>query len=491
MWVPASGAVKDIVMTSVQPLLNDYRPPGINALGFRTISLGNKAPKIVGARTLDMKTGMAVLEVELRWASDAEIVVEAGVKPIPILITLSKIRFSGKARVELAPLIPVIPCFGALMVTFMEKPFVDFSFKLGKLDVMSIGPGEASIGNAVSNLIKNIVSNMMLYPAKMVIPMLDDVDVQALANPSPSGLLQVELVGAVDLKKADMTGKADPYVIFSIGQEHQQKSSVKSRTLDPRWNEPFDFMVYDPSVQILTMEVFDEDKGPTGDDSLGLCELPLSVLKPGIESAHNIPLTGTNQGSLLLKATYIALTSGTPTKEEENEDLIIETIGDDDVLTDETVATFKTTPPAPKPAAAPTERSAKGAVDPESLPPTAVIDPTDTTMGVLTVMGIQCRDVKPGKRYLSVICGNNKRKTAEGEKQATFSCDEVFHFLVRGAKSASIEVLLKSDKMIGKDTVKGSVKVRVAEVMANDDDLEDVWVLSGDKAEGSIKMRLR
>lgn len=57
-----------------------------------------------------MKGDKAVFDVEIRWASNAEIVLEAGVKPIPLMITLDKIRFSGKMRIELAPLVPVVSC---------------------------------------------------------------------------------------------------------------------------------------------------------------------------------------------------------------------------------------------------------------------------------------------------------------------------------------------------------------------------------------------
>lgn len=55
-----------------------------------------------------MKGDKAVIDIDIRWAANAEIVLEAGVKPIPLLITLDKIRFSGKMRVELAPLVPTV-----------------------------------------------------------------------------------------------------------------------------------------------------------------------------------------------------------------------------------------------------------------------------------------------------------------------------------------------------------------------------------------------
>lgn len=53
----------------------------------------------------------------------------------------------------------------------------------------------------------------------------------------------------------------------------------------------------------MEFEVFDHDSGPGDDDYLGGCELPLSVLMVDVESSHNIPLSKTTSGSLLLKAT--------------------------------------------------------------------------------------------------------------------------------------------------------------------------------------------
>ena len=67
----------------------------------------------MGIRALEMKDDKVVIDIDLRWAGNAEFVLEAGVKPVPLLITLNKICFSGRMRVELAPLVPVFPCFGA------------------------------------------------------------------------------------------------------------------------------------------------------------------------------------------------------------------------------------------------------------------------------------------------------------------------------------------------------------------------------------------
>jgi hypothetical protein len=61
---------------------------------------------------------------------------KVGYKGAPLVLELSAIQFKGKVRVELNPLVPTIPGFGAILCTFMEDPFVNFSFKVGTLDVM-------------------------------------------------------------------------------------------------------------------------------------------------------------------------------------------------------------------------------------------------------------------------------------------------------------------------------------------------------------------
>ncbi|KAG5179390.1 hypothetical protein JKP88DRAFT_264267 [Tribonema minus] len=351
MWPHATGAAIVIVKTIVEPMLEEYKPPGVTTLKFQKVFLGTFAPRVIGVRTINTSSNTATLEMEVRperccmhqrsrallrsitrprssnfnmhatawgafkymvkWAGDPKFVVEVGRAMMPLTVTLSKIRFSGKLRAELSPLMPKIPCFGALAVTFMERPFIDFTFKVGSLDVMSIGsgdmsvaaamsaimkslthplthlflpqvgsldvmsigPGDMSVAAAVSAIIKSTIQSMMLYPKKLVIPMVDGVDVGPLENPSPKGVLQLHIIGANKLKKADIVGKSDPYVVVKLGEE-EVKTKVMNNTLDPRWDQQFDLLVHDKSVQVLTLAVFDEDVGD--DELLGTCEIHLS-----------------------------------------------------------------------------------------------------------------------------------------------------------------------------------------------------------------------
>lgn len=373
----------------------------------------------------------------------------------------------------------------------MEKPFIDFKFKLGKLNLMGIGPGDMNVGALVSDTIKNIVSSLMVFPVKMVVPILYEQDLLELANPTPTGVVQLTIVGCDKLRAADIGGKSDPFVSVKLGLAQKMKTDVKSRTLNPRYDATFDLLVYERSVEVMEFGVFDRDSGPGDDDFLGGCELPLSVLVPDVESAHNIPLSGTTSGSLLLKALFVPLSSGKKRTAPVDEDVIVGVASDD--ITDDNVAddTYQNLDEEGKIASETAKSSGKGpAVDPSTLAPHEVMA-SDTSMGVVTVMGIECKGVKPGDRYVSVICGNHKRKTAVVEGMSEFACPEVFNFLVRGAKSAVVEFLLKEKESIGNDKCLGSFKVSVAEVMANDDKLDGEWDLAGEKAKGSIKLRLK
>lgn len=84
--------------------------------------------------------------------------------------------------------------------------------------------------------------------------------------------LTVHVVEARGLKPMDIDGTSDPYVILQI-ENQKIETTFKKSTLDPVWNESFQFEIThgnDP----LFIEVMDKDTFGQ-DDSEGICELSL------------------------------------------------------------------------------------------------------------------------------------------------------------------------------------------------------------------------
>mmetsp|Transcript_3345 Transcript_3345/g.5234 ORF Transcript_3345/g.5234 Transcript_3345/m.5234 type:complete len:960 (+) Transcript_3345:112-2991(+) len=232
LWSSVSESTEAVIMETVQPILDSYKPGYISSLCFSRITLGTIAPVIVGIRNHRTEENCVRLDLELKWAGNPEVALEVGQKGFPLTIELSDIRISAILRVELTPLIPRFPCFGAITVTCMQKPFVDFSFKVGALDVMNIGAAEYNVAAAVNNIIRSILTTIALYPSKFVIPMVPDVDVKALTNISPVGLLHLRVISAKKLKVADLTS-SDPFCEVRFMDTVQKNSCcqevIKSR----------------------------------------------------------------------------------------------------------------------------------------------------------------------------------------------------------------------------------------------------------------------
>lgn len=164
-----------------------------------------------------------------------QIELEVGRKSLPLTLELSDIFIKANLRLELTPLISRFPCFGSITLCCMGKPTIDFSFKVGALDVMNIGAADYNVAVVVANVIKSILSSFLVYPKKYVLPMTSDVDMKALTTPSPVGLLRLTVVKAKSLDIADvLTQSSDPYVVIKF-MESVFKTEIKQRTLNPVW----------------------------------------------------------------------------------------------------------------------------------------------------------------------------------------------------------------------------------------------------------------
>uniref|UniRef100_A0A5B6ZBJ9 Putative synaptotagmin-5 n=1 Tax=Davidia involucrata TaxID=16924 RepID=A0A5B6ZBJ9_DAVIN len=113
------------------------------------------------------------------------------------------------------------------------------------------------------------------------------------------GVLSVTVISAEDLPAADLMGKADPYVVLILKKtETKNKTRVVNDSLNPVWNQTFDFVVEDGLHDMLILEVWDHDT--FGKDYMGRCILTLTRVILEGEFKDSFQLDGAKSGKLNL-----------------------------------------------------------------------------------------------------------------------------------------------------------------------------------------------
>ncbi|XP_065864828.1 calcium-dependent lipid-binding protein [Euphorbia lathyris] len=274
LWPYIADAATMVVKESVEPLLDDYRPPGITSLKFNKFSLGTVPPKIEGIRVQSLKKGQITMDIDFRWCGDPSIVlgVEAAVVNIPI--QLKDLEVYTVIRV-IFQLCDEIPCISAVVIALLSepKPKIDYILKAVGGSISAI-PG---LSDMIDDTVHSIVTDMLQWPHRIVVPIGGTpVDLRELEL-KPQGKLAVTVVKANELKNMEMIGKSDPYVVLYIRPVIKVKTQVVENNLNPVWDESFELIAEDKETQALVLEVFDKDIGQ--DKRLGIVKVPLIELE--------------------------------------------------------------------------------------------------------------------------------------------------------------------------------------------------------------------
>ena len=306
LWPKISLAAEASAIQQLQPILDASCPQMLSFLKLKRFSLGSISPKIIGVKIDDGSESVIRLDVEFRWAGDPVISISAGTRPVPTPIKVSELRFSATARVELLDITTQLPCFKALSVTFMKKPFLDFSIKLARLDIMNLGPKEFNLTKVVRNILHAALTEVVLYPKKIIIPVQADVDTSEFAVLKPVGILHLLIERGVDLKRANIFG-SDPYVCIKT-TEQTARTAIKSYDCNPVWDECHDLVVYDKASQVVHFSVYDADMVHL-ETFLGRASIRLEQVAPYEEVRTSLELRDVSHGAMVVSYQYIPIAS--------------------------------------------------------------------------------------------------------------------------------------------------------------------------------------
>ncbi|XP_031476088.1 calcium-dependent lipid-binding protein-like [Nymphaea colorata] len=273
MWPFVAEAASVVIKESVEPVLEQYRPPGISSLKFKKLFLGNVSPKIEGIRVQSLKEGQITMDVDFRWGGDPSIILAVDALVASLPIQLKDLQVFTVARV-IFQLSEEIPCISAVVAALLAepKPRIEYTLKAVGGSLTAV-PG---LSDMIDDIVHNIVDDMLQWPHRIVVPLGGvDVDISELEL-RPQGKLQITVAKANDLKNMEMIGKSDPYVVLYIRPLFKIKTKVVDNNLNPVWDETFELIVEDKETQTVIFEVFDEDIGQ--DKRLGVAKLPLNEL---------------------------------------------------------------------------------------------------------------------------------------------------------------------------------------------------------------------
>uniref|UniRef100_A0A1I8F3Q0 Multiple C2 and transmembrane domain-containing protein n=1 Tax=Macrostomum lignano TaxID=282301 RepID=A0A1I8F3Q0_9PLAT len=102
--------------------------------------------------------------------------------------------------------------------------------------------------------------------------------------------LHLHLIKGSNLVVRDSNGFSDPYVKLKLGRKLLAKSRVIEKSLNPRWDEHFEFRIKDVERD-LELRVYDRDRLSVHDDYMGHCFLSIGQLCLGRVQEFSIDLT--------------------------------------------------------------------------------------------------------------------------------------------------------------------------------------------------------
>lgn len=280
-WVIYMPVLSKQVKDAVNPQLAGVAPGfGIDALSLDEFTLGSKAPTIdviksytkKGKDTVEMdwtfsftpndESNMTPKEVQNKINPKIALGVTIGKgfvsKSLPILVEDINVAGTIKVTIKFGETFPNIKI---VSVSMLKPPFIDFALKpiggdtLG-LDVMSFLPG---LKTFVKSLITSNVGPILYAPNQI------DVNVEeimATQSQDAIGVVAVTVESASNLKTSDfLSTTIDPYIKLTaekgiIGDNQNIRTTIKSDTKKPRWNET-KYLLVNSLEQKLTMTCLD------------------------------------------------------------------------------------------------------------------------------------------------------------------------------------------------------------------------------------------
>ena len=264
-----SIAGAEIVKDSVEPSFQDLPGP-LSSLHFEKIDLGSTpiAFDRIGVHTKDSDS--IKLDIDVAWDGNCDIRLRANVLGS---FGVRSIKLNGRLSVLMSPLIDKLPLVSAIQVAFINPPHIELDFT-GAAQIADL----SIIDDTIRSTIHQTLAEMMVLPNRMLTKM-DLTSTIFDAYQEPQGIARLTIVGGGGFKVQGRLLNRDVPDVFvktTLGSSPTWKSSTKSNTTNPVWDESKDFILSDDD-QLITVDAYDSDDLSSHDD-LGIASITVGDL---------------------------------------------------------------------------------------------------------------------------------------------------------------------------------------------------------------------
>ncbi|XP_072219222.1 extended synaptotagmin-2-like isoform X2 [Leuresthes tenuis] len=304
MWPFICQFVDKLFRETIEPAVKGANPH-LSSFCFTKIDMGDKPLRVNGVKvyTENVDKRQVIMDLQISFVGNTEIDVD--IKKYYCRAGIKSIQLHGVLRVVMEPLLGDMPLIGALSVFFLKKPMLDINWT-GLTNMLDI-PG---INGLCDNIIQDIIYSYLVLPNRLTIPLVGEAQLAQLRFPIPKGVLRIHFIEAQDLLGKDkflgglIKGKSDPYGVIEVGTQLFQ-SKVIHETVNPKWNEVYEALIYDHNTHNLEIELFDEDTDK--DDYLGSLGIDLNELQKEQRVDEWFSLDDVATGKLHLRLEWLSL----------------------------------------------------------------------------------------------------------------------------------------------------------------------------------------
>ncbi|XP_041848463.1 extended synaptotagmin-2-like isoform X2 [Melanotaenia boesemani] len=277
----------------------------LSSFCFTKVDLGDKPPRINGVKvyTENVDKRQVIMDLQISFVGNTEIDVD--IRKYYCRAGIKSIQLHGLLRVVLDPLLGDLPLVGAVTAFFLKRPILDINWT-GLTNVLDI-PG---VNGLCDNIIQDIICSKLVLPNSINVSLVSETEMAKLRFPIPKGLLRIHFIEAQEVLSKDkllgglIKGKSDPYGVIHA-EKHLFQSKVINDSNNPKWNEVYEALIYNPKDHNLQIELFDKD--PDEDDYLGSVCVDLIELQKEQKVDEWFALDNVATGKLHLRLEWLSL----------------------------------------------------------------------------------------------------------------------------------------------------------------------------------------